>query len=62
MMPGDLGGCVSDKLLVYGVEKLSVIDASIIPLTSATHLQATMYVVAEKGADIIRERAQKESG
>jgi choline dehydrogenase-like flavoprotein len=57
MMPEDLGGCVSDKLLVYGVEKLSVIDASIIPLIPATHLQATMYAVAEKAADIIKNRS-----
>ena len=56
MMPEELGSCVSDKLLVYGVENLSVIDASIIPLIPATHLQATMYAVAEKAADIIKER------
>ena len=57
MMPENLGGCVSDKLLVYGVQQLSVIDASIIPLIPATHLQATMYAIAEKAADIIKQRA-----
>jgi choline dehydrogenase-like flavoprotein len=31
MMPEALGGCVSDQLLVYGVENLSIVDASIIP-------------------------------
>ncbi|CAG8952337.1 hypothetical protein HYFRA_00001083 [Hymenoscyphus fraxineus] len=56
MMPRELGGCVSDKLLVYGVERLSVVDASILPLIPATHLQATMYAVAEKAADIIKGR------
>ncbi|KAF2177625.1 GMC oxidoreductase [Zopfia rhizophila CBS 207.26] len=56
MMPEELGGCVSDKLLVYGVRKLSIVDASIIPLIPATHLQATMYAVAEKAADIIKGR------
>lgn len=57
MMPEYLGGCVSDKLLVYGIEKLSVVDASIIPLIPAAHLQATMYAIAEKAADIIKQRA-----
>ncbi len=56
MMPEELGGCVSDQLLVYGTQRLSVIDASIIPLIPATHLQATMYAVAEKASDIIKGR------
>ena len=56
MMPEALGGCVSDQLLVYGVKKLSVVDASIIPLIPATHLQATMYAIAEKASDIIKSR------
>lgn len=57
MMPEKYGGCVSEELLVYGVKHLSVVDASIIPLIPATHLQATMYAIAEKAADIIKSRA-----
>ena len=57
MMPEELGRCVSNKLLVYEVKGLSVVDASIIPMIPATHLQATMYAVAEKAADIIKKRA-----
>lgn len=57
MMPEELGGCVSDELKVYGVEGLSVVDASIIPMIPATHLQATMYAIAEKAADLIKSRA-----
>ncbi|UPX19999.1 uncharacterized protein EKO05_0010246 [Ascochyta rabiei] len=56
MMPEHAGGCVSDKLLVYGTQHLSIIDASIIPLIPACHLQATMYGIAEKAADIIKAR------
>ena len=56
MMPLDLGGCVSDKLEVYRVRGLTVVDASILPLIPAAHLQATMYAVAEKAADIIQSR------
>jgi choline dehydrogenase-like flavoprotein len=54
LMPEDLGGCVDAKLKVYGVRNLRVVDASIIPLIPAAHLQATMYAVAEKAADIIK--------
>ncbi|KAF3006816.1 hypothetical protein E8E13_010516 [Curvularia kusanoi] len=56
MMPEALGGVVGSDLLVYGVKQLSIVDGSIIPLLPATHLQATMYAVAEKAADIIKAR------
>jgi choline dehydrogenase-like flavoprotein len=57
MMPLDLGGCVAPDLRVYGVEKLSIVDASVMPIIPATHLQATMYAIAEKAADLIKARA-----
>jgi choline dehydrogenase-like flavoprotein len=56
MMPEELGGCVDSKLRVYGVENLRIVDASIMPLIPAAHLQATVYAVAEKAADIIKGR------
>jgi len=56
MMPLEYGGVVSDKLLVYGVENLSVVDVSIIPMIPATHLCNTVYAIAEKAADIIKAR------
>lgn len=56
MMPERYGGCVDSDLRVYGTNKLSVVDASIIPLIPATHLQSTMYAVAEKAADLIKIR------
>lgn len=43
-------------LRVYGTRKLSVVDASLMPLVPATHLQLTVYAVAEKAADIIKGR------
>lgn len=57
MMPQELGGVVSADLLVYGTQKLSIIDASILPLVPGSHIQATMYAVAEKASDIIKARA-----
>ncbi|KAF9737628.1 hypothetical protein PMIN06_003923 [Paraphaeosphaeria minitans] len=56
MMPEPYGGVVGSDLLMYGVKSLSIVDGSIIPLVPATHLQATMYAVAEKAADIIKAR------
>ncbi|RYP73812.1 hypothetical protein DL771_003390 [Monosporascus sp. 5C6A] len=56
MMPEEIGGCVNSDLLVYGTDRLSVVDASIMPLIPATHLQTTVYAVAEKASDIIKAR------
>jgi choline dehydrogenase-like flavoprotein len=57
MMPEEYGGVVDTEMRVYGVKGLSIVDASVLPLIPATHLQATMYAVAEKAADIIKRRA-----
>lgn len=57
MMPREKGGVVDPELRVYGTERLSIIDASILPVIPAAHLQATMYAVAEKASDIIKSRA-----
>ncbi|RMZ74444.1 choline dehydrogenase [Pyrenophora seminiperda CCB06] len=56
MMPESYGGCVGTDLAVYGIKGLSIADASIIPLIPATHLQSTMYAVAERAADLIKQR------
>lgn len=56
MMPLKLGGVVGPDLRVHGVKKLSVVDASVIPLIPGGALQATVYAVAEKAADLIKAR------
>ena len=48
MMPKNLGGVVGPDLLVYGVESLSIVDASVMPLIPAAHTSSTVYAVAEK--------------
>ncbi|EPE24373.1 FAD/NAD(P)-binding protein [Glarea lozoyensis ATCC 20868] len=54
MMPLERGGVVDTHLRVYGTKNLRIVDAGIFPLVPAAHLQAPVYAVAEKAADIIK--------
>ncbi|TIC96156.1 Pyranose dehydrogenase 1 [Colletotrichum higginsianum] len=59
MLPRELGGVVDEKLLVYGVKRLSVVDASIQPDLPGAYTQQTVYAVAEKAADLIKSRGRR---
>ncbi|KAJ0162546.1 Oxygen-dependent choline dehydrogenase [Colletotrichum tanaceti] len=54
MMPRELGGVVDARLTVYGTCNLRVVDAGVMPLIPGAHIQAAVYAVAEKAADIIK--------
>ena len=55
MMTRSLGGVVDAELLVYSTSNVRVVDASVMPLQSSAHLQATVYAIAEKAAHMILE-------
>ena len=52
---GPAAGVVDERLRVYGVRGLRVVDASVMPTQIGAHLQATVYAIAEKGASMILE-------
>uniref|UniRef100_L2GDE6 Choline dehydrogenase n=1 Tax=Colletotrichum fructicola (strain Nara gc5) TaxID=1213859 RepID=L2GDE6_COLFN len=57
-MPREWGGVLDENLLVYGVKKLRVIDASMMPTTVGATTSMTVYAVAEKAADMIKAQTQ----
>jgi len=57
MLPREDGGVVDSRLKVYGTLNLRVVDASIFPFHISAHPQSTIYGMAEKLADLIKEDA-----
>ena len=55
MLPKEKGGVVDERLVVYGTRNLRVVDASVMPLIPRANPQATVYAVAERAADIIKQ-------
>ncbi|KAL5044804.1 hypothetical protein BDW71DRAFT_215449 [Aspergillus fruticulosus] len=55
MMPREDGGVVDPRLKVYGTGNVRVVDASVFPLEPRGNIQATVFAVAEKAADLIME-------
>jgi choline dehydrogenase-like flavoprotein len=55
MLPREQGGVVDERLRVYGVEGLRVVDASVFPVIPDQHTQGPVYMLAEKAAVLIKE-------
>ena len=58
MLPRNAGGVVDERLKVYETENLRVVDASIFPLQIRGNMQTSVYAVAERAADFIKEDAR----
>ncbi|KAF2727870.1 alcohol oxidase [Polyplosphaeria fusca] len=57
MVGREMGGVVEPVgLRVYGVRRLSVVDASLWPTIPGAHLMGSVYGVAERAADVIKRR------
>jgi choline dehydrogenase-like flavoprotein len=55
MKPRQMGGVLDSRMKVYGTRNLRVCDASIFPIQVRGNIQSTVYAVAEKGSDILKE-------
>ncbi|KAI4271793.1 MAG: hypothetical protein L6R38_006771 [Xanthoria sp. 2 TBL-2021] len=55
MMPKELGGVVDERLIVHGTTNLRVVDASIIPLEPRGNIQSSVFAIAERASDLIKE-------
>ena len=55
MMPRDQRGVVDERLKVHGISGLRVVDASVFPMIPKGNIQSSVYAVAERAADLIKE-------
>ncbi|XP_044013817.1 glucose dehydrogenase [FAD, quinone]-like [Aphidius gifuensis] len=50
----DPNAVVDPELRVYGIDYLRVVDASVMPVIPVGHITADVYMIGEKGADMIK--------
>jgi choline dehydrogenase-like flavoprotein len=57
-LPSDPMMVVDDRLRVFGIERLRVVDASVMPTITSGNTNAPTMMIAERGASLIREDAK----
>ena len=62
MLPRAEGGVVDPTLKVYGVQKLRVVDASVIPFNPRGNIVSAVYALAERAADLVKGEWASEGG
>ncbi|KAJ5722006.1 hypothetical protein N7488_000041 [Penicillium malachiteum] len=55
MIPREAGGVVNENCRVYGTRNVRVVDASVFPLIPHGNPMATVYAVAEKAVDMMKD-------
>lgn len=50
----DPDAVVDPELKVYGIKRLRVVDASIMPVLPAAHTNAVVFMIGEKAADLVK--------
>jgi choline dehydrogenase len=53
MKPEEQGGVVDSRFRVHGIANLRVVDASIFPRIPGYFIVSSIYMIAEKAADVI---------
>ncbi|HMD65803.1 MAG TPA: GMC oxidoreductase [Stellaceae bacterium] len=59
MMGSHAMAVVDDELRVHGLDRLRVIDASVMPAVTSTNTNAPTIMIAEKGSAMIKAAARQ---